>query len=135
MINFELRSLKSSDMFVMFKILSKIGFNDLKDKLTVERVKELTATFNKDDSKEVQDEQMTFVGFTVMLAVVEIIMKNLPSCEKEIYNLLSNLSGMTMKQIEDLPMVDFTQMVVSVLKKEEFKDFFKVVAGLFNQGN
>ena len=49
---FELRELKSSDIFPMFKIMGKIGFKDLKDKLTPEKVKELTAMFNQKENTD-----------------------------------------------------------------------------------
>lgn len=136
---FELRELKSSDIFPMFKIMGKIGFKDLKDKLTPEKVKELTAMFNQkentdEDQKENTDtdEQMMFIGFNVVFEVAEIIMSNLPSCEHEIYSFLAGLSGLKVKEVADLPLVTFTEMIVEVLKKEEFKDFFKVVSRLFN---
>lgn len=127
---FELRGLKSDDMFPMFGILSKIGFKDLKNSLTPDRVTELTTAFQKQDDSNAND-MSTYLGFNIMLEAVEIIMKNLPSCKVEIYTLLSSLSGMTVKQIADLDMVTFTEMVIAVVQKEEFKDFFKLVAGLF----
>lgn len=126
---FELRSLKSSDMFPMFGILSKIGFKDLKESLSAESIQDIVSAFNGDDKDN--EVKTTFVGFSIMMEVVEIIMKNLPSCEKEIYSLLAGLSGMTVKQIADLDMVTFTEMVIAVVQKDEFKDFFKVVSGLF----
>lgn len=129
-VKFELRGLKSDDMFPMFGILSKIGFKDLKNSLTPDRVTELTTAFQKQgDSNE--NDMSTYLGFNIMLEAVEIIMKNLPSCKMEIYTLLSSLSGMTVKQIADLDMVTFTEMIIAVVQKEEFKDFFKVVAKLF----
>jgi hypothetical protein len=129
-VKFELRGLKSDDMFPMFGILSKIGFKDLKNNLTPDRVSELTNAFKKQDDSNAVD-MSTYVGFNIMLEVVEIIMKNLPNCKVEIYNLLSSLSGMTVKQISNLDMVTFTEMIIAVVQKEEFKDFFKVVAKLF----
>ena len=134
---FELRGLKSCDMFPMFGILSKIGFKDLKNSLTPESIKEMMTAFNGDESDEKDndekdnDAKTTFVGFSIMIDIVEIIMKNLPSCEKEIYTFLSNLSGMSVKEIADLDMVTFTEMVIAVVQKDEFKDFFKVVSRLF----
>lgn len=128
-VKFELRGLKSDDMFPMFGILSKIGFKDLKNSLTPDRVTELTTAFQKQDGDA--NDMSTYLGFNIMLEAVEIIMKNLPSCKVEIYTLLSSLSGMTVKQIADLDMVTFTEMIIAVVQKEEFKDFFKVVAKLF----
>jgi hypothetical protein len=132
---FELRELKSSDVFPMFKIMGKIGFKDLKDKLTPDRVKELTSMFKQDetDAEPVDaNEQMMYVGFNVVFEAVEVIMNNLPNCEQDIYQFLAGLSGMKVKEVANLPLVTFTEMIVEVLKKEEFKDFFKAVSRLFN---
>ena len=129
---FELRGLKSEDMFPMFGILSKIGFKELKNTMTPDRVAELTTAFKQNHDAESDTNAMsTYLGFNIMVDAVEIIMKNLPSCKVEIFTLLSSLSGMTVKQIADLDMVTFTEMVIAVVQKEEFKDFFKVVAKLF----
>ena len=127
--NYELRNLKADDMFLMFGILSKIGFNDLKETLTPEKLKDITSSFKQGEGAE---DMSTFLGFNIMFSAVEIIMKNLPHCKNEIYSLLASLSGMTAKQIADLDMVTFTEMVIAVVRKEEFKDFFKAVAKLFN---
>ena len=135
---FELRELKSSDIFPMFKIMGKIGFKDLKDKMTPEKVKELTSMFkqNENDTEQKEgsdaEEQMMYIGFNVIFEVVEIIMNNLPSCEQDIYAFLACLSGMKTKEVANLPLATFTEMIVEVLKKEEFKDFFKAVSRLFN---
>lgn len=136
---FELRELKSSDIFPMFKIMGKIGFKDLKDKLTPEKVKELTSMFKQNESADAEgaepadtDEQMMYIGFNIIFEVVEVIMNNLPSCEQEIYSFLAGLSGMKVKEVANLPLATFTEMIVEVLKKEEFKDFFKAVSRLFN---
>jgi hypothetical protein len=130
-VKFELRGLKSEDMFLMFGILSKIGFKDLTSSLTPDRVKNLTTAFKQDHDESDPTDVSTYLGFNIMIEVVETVMKNLPSCKVEIYTLLSSLSGMTAKQIADLDMVTFTEMIIAVVQKEEFKDFFKAVAKLF----
>lgn len=38
---FELRTLKSDDLFPMFGILSKIGFKDLKEIITPDKIKDM----------------------------------------------------------------------------------------------
>lgn len=127
--NFELRTLKADDMFLMFSIMSKIGFNDLKETLTPEKMKEITSTFKQGENGE---DMSTFLGFNIIFTTVEIVMKNLPHCKKEIYSLLASLSGMTAKDVANLDMGTFTEMIVAVVQKPEFKDFFKAVAKLFN---
>lgn len=132
---FDLRELKSSDIFPMCKIMGKIGFKEFRDKLTPDNTKKIMTTFNKKDGKDekekTKDDMVAFVGVNLVADIAEIIIKNLPSCEQDIYNFLSGLSGMKPKQIENLPLVTFTEMIIAVIQKDEFKDFFKVVSKLF----
>ena len=127
---FELRELKSADLFPMFAILSKIGFKDLKESLSVDMIRDLVEAVKSEEEEE-DETKTTAVGFSIIMEVVEVILKNLPNCEKEIYNFLAGVSGMSAKEIAELPMVTFTEMIIAVIQKDEFKDFFKVVSGLF----
>lgn len=126
---FELRTLKSDDLFPMFGILSKIGFKDLKEIITPDKIKDMKSMISQKDDENT--DATTMLGVSVVMEVVSIIMKNLPSCKNEIYTFLSGLSGMTVKEIGNLEMVTFTEMIVAVVQKQEFKDFFKVVSKLF----
>lgn len=134
--DFNLRELKSCDIFPMFKIMGKIGFKDLKERLTPDKIKEMMKFMKNDEVQEVQeqndDEDMqTILGFNIIFEVLDIIMSNLPSCEQEIYTFVGSIAGMSVKQVKDLSMVDFTEIIIAILQKEEFKDFFKVVSKLF----
>lgn len=62
-----------------------------------------------------------------MLEVANVIFSNLPKCENDIYQLLSQTSNLNVKEIKALSFVDFTKMVLDFVKKDEFKDFTKVV--------
>lgn len=74
---------------------------------------------------------VTAVGMSVGFDIMGIILSNIASCKKDIYVLLSGLSGMTVKEISELPMLTFIEMVTAVVKKDEFKDFFQGAAKLF----
>lgn len=128
---FELRTLKSDDLFPMFRILSKIGFKDLKEIITPDKIKDMKSMISQKDDEDENTDATTMLGVSVVMEVVSIIMKNLPFCKNEIYTFLSGLSGMTVKEIGNLDMVTFTEMIVAVVQKQEFKDFFKVVSKLF----
>ncbi len=133
--DFNLRELKSCDIFPMFKIMGKIGFKDLKDRLTPDKIKEMKNFMKQNEGQEDQeqnDEDMqTILGFNIIFEVLDIIMSNLPSCEQEIYSFVGSIAGMSVKQVKDLSIVDFTEIIIAILQKEEFKDFFKVVSKLF----
>lgn len=129
---FELRELKSQDIFPMMKILGNIGMDELKDIVSGENIKSLITTTNANEKNE---DVATVLGFNLVLEIAGVVMNNLPKCEKDIYKFLGGLSGMTEKQIADLPMVTFAEMIMAVIEKDEFKDFFKVVSRLFNKVN
>ena len=133
--DFNLRELKSCDIFPMFEIMGKIGFKDLKKRLTPDKIKEMKNFMKQNEGQEDQeqnDEDMqTILGFNIIFEVLDIIMSNLPSCEQEIYNFVGSIAGMSVKQVKNLSMLDFTEIIIAILQKDEFKDFFKVVSKLF----
>ena len=78
---FEFRELKSKDIFPMVKILRKIGFKDLKDKLNVDNIKNIMQVFVDQTVPEGQDEQQvnhgdmaSYVGFNIIAEVLDVIL-------------------------------------------------------------
>lgn len=121
---YTLRKLEAKDVFIMSKILGAIGIDQFKDVIQSDAVKKAV-------SGKMTDDLIASVGVTVVLDMANIILNNLSKCEKDIYAFLSSLSGIDKKEIEMLPLVTFTEMIVDVIQKEEFKDFIKVVSKLF----
>lgn len=121
---YTLRALEAKDVFLMSKIIGAIGIKEFKDCFESDAIKSMIT--NPDD-----EEAVAAVGVAVFLDIAETIFKNLQYCEKDVYTFLGNLSGMKTEQIESLPMVTFTEMILDVIKKEEFKDFIGVVSTLF----
>lgn len=126
---YTLRKLKADDMFLMFGILSKIGFKELKDCFGSADAKEaMKKAFEGGEGQELET-----VGVAVAFDMADIVLRNLPRCKAEIYALLSALSGMSATEIADLDMGTFTSMIVDVLRKDEFPDFFTAVKRLFKR--
>lgn len=126
------RRLNSTDTFLMFKIIGKIGVNEFGACFEKDTVKKMISAVTK---KESEDNATTMVGISVILEIANVIICNLPKCEAEIYQMLSQTSDLSVKQVKELDFVTFAEMVVDFVKKEEFKDFIKVVSRLFNSGN
>lgn len=119
---YELRPLTADDVFPMFKIISKIG------------IKEFKACFDSPDVKKAianGGADLNAIGLSVAIDVAGLVIDHLPNCKDDIYLLLSQLSGMAKKEIATLPMLTFTEMIIDVVKKDEFKDFFQRVSKLF----
>lgn len=131
---YTLRKLKADDMFLMFGILSKVGVRELKDCFGSDEAKKAIKQAMEGGGKDGEDQrQFATVGVAVALDMADVVLRNLPKCKAEIYALLSALSGMTAAEIADLDMCTFTGMIVDVLRKDEFPDFFTAVSKLFKR--
>jgi phosphotransferase system IIB component len=120
------RKLNSTDLFLMTKLISKIGLDELSTVLDKNVLKNLVdKTMNETDSK---DDAQFIVGFDVVLKLTNKILEHIPDCQREIYTLLSNVSGMNEADLKQLDLAVFAEMILDFVTKEEFKDFFKVAS-------
>lgn len=113
---FELRKLEAKDIAPMASIINKMGWKQFK------------AVFQSADGK---DMDVTTLGMAVAFDIAGIVLGNYELCQKDVFSFLSSLSGLEVKQIESLSPAEFAEMVIAVVQKKEFKDFFTVVSKLF----
>lgn len=125
---YQLRKLTAKDIFPMTKLISKIGLKEFKNAFDPKLIASLA-----DDNGEVKGDKLaSVIGINVAFELAAIIMENFSKCEREIYEFLSSVSGLEKEKIEEMSPAEFTQMVIDIIQKEEFKDFFKVVSKLLN---
>lgn len=122
------RPLRADDTFLMFEIISKIGINEFADCFERDAIKNMVKEFAESGNLEGVN---TVVGISVMLEMANVILGNLSRCEKEIYQLLANVSATGVKQVKEMPLPIFAKMVIDFVKKEEFRDFVQVVLESF----
>lgn len=115
---YTLRPLLASDMGAICKIITAIG------------IKEFKQCFKADDFKDVNAEA---VGFSVVFDIAGIIISNIPKAEEEIMAFLSSVTGMKVSELKQMPFADYGELIIEVVTKDDFKDFFKRVMKLFNQ--
>ena len=135
---YTLRELCSDDVFPMLNIIKKIGIKEFKECFDKDTLENIVSMFmkgaNPGNKEEDSEKTLAAVGITLIpsvLDVADVFIGNIAKCENEIYKFLENVSNLTVKEIRKLKMADFIGMIVDVIKKEEFKDFFKVVSELF----
>ena len=116
--SYELRPLVASDMGAICKIITAVGVRQFKECFKLE-------DFRKEDVEQ--------VGFGVVFDIAGIIISNIPRAEEEIQTFLSSLTGMKVAEIKKLPLADYGEMIMEVVMKEDFQDFFKRVMKLFNR--
>lgn len=123
---YTLKKLSAANLFTFSTILNKIGFSELKACFQSKEIQQAIS-----ESKTESGINIESVGVAVIMDVASIVLKNLEKCKDNIYQLLSDLSGMKKREIEALDMNVFIEMIIDVFQKEEFKDFFKVASKLF----
>lgn len=128
---YELRALKASDFFIVTRILSKIGVKECKRIFENEDTKATIKEMMEKNNGELSASDVASIGIGATIDVVGTVLANMEGCEKDIYNLLARLSGMKETEIAELPMADFGEMVIAVIKHEGFRDFFTAVMSQF----
>lgn len=140
---YTLRALTAEDIFPMINIVRKIGLHEIKNILNEETVNKIvgnvvgmvskqrsTADENGDDNTN----SMAAIGVSVLptlLDVADIVLGNVSKCETDLYKFLASLSGLAVDDIKKLSLADFAEMILDVVQKDDFKDFFKVVSKRF----
>lgn len=130
---YELRGLVADDMFTMFSIISKIGVKEFKGCFSSDEVKAAVSAMQtkNDENDEDYSANVVDIGVSVAFDVAGVVLANIGKCKNDIYTLLADLSGLNAGEVAKLPMGTFAGMVVDLVKKEEFADFFQGVLKLF----
>lgn len=123
------RTLNSTDLFPMIKIIGKIGLDELTAVFDGDALKAVIEKFkNKKDSTDGNADVPLLVGLNVSLKLVNKIIEHIPACESDIYALLAGISGMSIDAVKALDIDIFMEMLLDLVNKEEFKRFFKVAS-------
>ena len=134
----EIRKPKSSDLFV----ISKIGLKNIGNCINADELKELRAKMIKENEvadkkgkvthKEFSDNQLTQFGIAVVANIGDLILSKLEEVQDDLNRFISNLSGLSTKEVEDLSIVQYAEIVMTIIKEPDFVDFIKVVLKSFN---
>jgi hypothetical protein len=132
------RKLGAPDVFLMSKIIGKIGINEFKVCFESNGIKDLVeksiaeAKEKETENGKSDDSNFISVGIGIALEAANVILKRIDLCENEIYQMLSQTSNLSVEEIKapgNAAM--FLEMLIDFVRKEEFKDFIKVVSKLF----
>ena len=128
------RLLGAPDIFLMAKIISQIGIKEFKACFESESIQNLIHDMMERGKEEgkTDNSNIVSVGVGVAVEIAGVILGNLPKCENDIYQMLAQTSNLSVEEIKapgNAAM--FLEMVIDFIKKEEFRDFIKVVSKLF----
>lgn len=134
------RKLCAKDVFPMVGIIKKIGLKEFKAFFEGEGISKIMKIFTvqknektvEDSAEEASNEKtVEELGFSLALEMAEIVFCNLESCENDIFKFLAAISEMKVEDVRNLELATFAEMVIDFFKKDDFKDFFKVVSKSF----
>ncbi len=114
---YELRKMNSYDIFPICTIIKKIGIDEVKRIITSEEMMKMIAKGNKADA--------TSLGMTFMLEIASLVVGNLPKCEADLYKFLASMTGASEKELKEISPAEFLEIVIAVIRHEDFRDFFK----------
>lgn len=133
----DMRELKGDDLFTLLSLVGKL---DIKDefvtifeknndasKLEVADNKKKAPTKAELAKKEAEAEKR---GMEVMATLLQKVLLNLTKVKADINALLAELTGVTVKEIEELGLKEYTGLVIQFFKKPELKDFFSSIGSL-----
>ena len=122
MSKYELKTLSAKQVFPMVNLIKKFGVSEFKQVVHDLDIKKLF-----DKNGEMNGQNLSALGFGIIFDVIAIVIENLEKCEQDIFDFLSSVSNLDAKEIGEMPLDEFAQMLEDVLRKKELKGFFGVV--------
>ena len=118
---YEMRNLQASDIFSVVKILNGIGLNNVKEAINIEEINKIRQGMTEDNASAITSQ----VGVNVVMSVATVILENLPKVENDLYTFVGSVIGVKAKDVAKMDMGEFMDLLIAIIQKEEFKDFFK----------
>ena len=118
---YNMRKLQATDIFSVVKILNGIGLKNIKESIDFEEINKIRKGMTEDNADAVTSQ----VGVNVVMSIATVILENLPNVESDLYNFIGSVIDMKAKEVAKMDMGEFMDILVAIIQKEEFKDFFK----------
>lgn len=110
---YKLRRLKDSDLFLLLKILKKIGIKDCKE------------AFIQVASGEKTLKQ---IGIMASFDIADILIGNLAKVEDETYEMWSDISGIPIEDMKEMEFGTLPLMIIDTFSEARNTSFFKVLS-------
>lgn len=122
---YEMRKLQATDIFSVVKILNGIGLKNIKEAIDFEEINKIRKGMTGDNAEDNSEKVYSQVGLNVVMSIATVILENLPKIENDLYTFVGSVIGIKTKDVAKMDMGEFMDVLISIIQKEEFKDFFK----------
>ena len=115
------RTLKGTDIYLMTSIIGKIGVRNVMACMNTMEVHEAMQ-----EGENVDDDAMKEkIGTLIFYGIIDVVLEKMEKCEGTINKLIARLYGLTEKDMQELEAADYLDMLIDVVKSDNFADFFK----------
>ena len=118
---YEMRNLQATDIFSVVKILNGIGLNNVKEAIDFEEINNIRKGMTEGNADVITSQ----VGLKDVMSIATVILENLPKVENDLYTFVGSVIGVKAKDVAKMDMGEFMDVLITIIQKEEFKDFFK----------
>ena len=118
---YEMRKLQATDLFSVVKILNGIGLKNIKEAIDFEEINKIRKGMTENNADVISSQ----VGLNIVMSIATVILENLPKIENDLYTFVGSVIGIKTKDVAKMDMGEFMDVLISIIQKEEFKDFFK----------
>ena len=118
---YEMRKLQATDIFSVVKILNGIGLKNVKEAIDFEEINKIRKGMTEENADVISSQ----VGLNVVMSLATVIIENLPKVENDLYNFIGSVIDVKAKDVAKMDMGEFMDVLITIIQKEEFKDFFK----------
>ena len=118
---YTMRNLQATDIFSVVKILNGIGLKNVKEAIDFEEINKIRKGMTEENADIITSQ----VGLNVVMSVATVIIVNLPKVENDLYNFIGSVIDVKAKDVAKMDMGEFMDVLITLIQKEEFKDFFK----------
>ena len=118
---YTMRNLQATDIFSVVKILNGIGLKNVKEAIDFEEINKIRKGMTEENADVISSQ----VGLNVVMSLTTVIIENLPKVENDLYNFIGSVIDVKAKDVAKMDMGEFMDVLITLIQKEEFKDFFK----------
>lgn len=123
---YPMRNIDAQDIIPLSTIISKIGFKEFAGCFDSPK---LQAAISRGDDEKM--DVMEQVGIVAALDIAGIIIANIPKCADDIFGFIANLTGKDIDHIRHISLDELLELLIAIVKKDEFVKVFRVASKLF----
>lgn len=133
---YKFRELGSRDLFLMIKLVKKIGLNNFSELLKGDNIKKIVSQFTTDKDEDAESKEAAYmqIGIALGLDFFQVVIERLDECEDVIYEILNKTSNMNLKELYAMHPDEFIEMIYDFSQLEDFQKLFQKAVSLFKSG-